>query len=133
MRRMQRVRRLTRRWGTRFALAALPVLTAAPLTASAAKYLIQEAPAEERDVLLGLLDEPTRNEVVALLAYAEDHAGGPMNPRFARVRADMSVDAAITCLRRQTREQVDAPARAEPARFRSGERFRSLSLPRWST
>src|SRR5690349_7757162 len=34
--------------------------------------VIQAAPEEERDGLLGLLDEPTRREVSALLAYAED-------------------------------------------------------------
>ena len=48
--------------------------------------LIQEAPEDERGGLLALLDEPTRKEVTALLAYAEDDAGGLMNPRYARVR-----------------------------------------------
>ena len=66
----------------------------------------QEAPAEERDGLLALLDEPTRKEVTALLAYAEDDAGGLMNPRYARLRPDMSVDEAISYLRRQARERV---------------------------
>jgi magnesium transporter len=69
--------------------------------------VIQEAPEEERDALLGLLDEPTRKEVAALLAYAEDDAGGLMNPRFARLRPDMSVDEAITYLRRQARERLE--------------------------
>ena len=46
--------------------------------------VIQEAPEEEREALLSLLDEPTRKEVAALLAYAEDDAGGLMNPRYAR-------------------------------------------------
>ena len=45
---------------------------------------VQEAPLPERDRLLALLDEPTRKEVNALLAYAEDDAGGLMNPRYAR-------------------------------------------------
>ena len=31
--------------------------------------------------LLALLDEPTRKEVIALLEYKEDEAGGLMNPR----------------------------------------------------
>ncbi len=43
----------------------------------------------------------------ALLAYAEDDAGGLMNPRFARVRPDMTVDEAISYLRQQAREQVE--------------------------
>jgi magnesium transporter len=69
--------------------------------------LIQEAPAEERDRLLGLLDEPTRKEVRALLAYAEDAAGGLMNPRYARLRPNMTVDEAISYLRKQARERLE--------------------------
>jgi magnesium transporter len=63
--------------------------------------LVQEAPAEERHGLLDMLDDTTRVEVRALLAYAEDEAGGLMNPRFARVRPDMTVGEAIRYLRRQ--------------------------------
>lgn len=63
--------------------------------------VIQAAPAELRDELLDLLDDITRREVRALLAYAEDDAGGLMSPRFARVRPDMTVDEAIRYLRRQ--------------------------------
>ena len=48
--------------------------------------LIQSAPVEDREGLIGLLDERTRHEVNALLAYSEDEAGGLMNPRYARVR-----------------------------------------------
>jgi magnesium transporter len=66
--------------------------------------VVQESPEAERAALLALLDTATRREVVALLAYAEDDAGGLMNPRYARLRPDMSVDEAITYLRRQTRE-----------------------------
>jgi magnesium transporter len=69
--------------------------------------VIQEAPPEEREGLLALLDETTRKEVSALLAYAEDEAGGLMNPRFARVRPDMTVDEAISYLRKQARERVE--------------------------
>jgi len=68
--------------------------------------LIQETPEEERPGLLGLLDEFTRREVLALLAYKEDEAGGLMSPRFARLRPDMTIDEAITYLRRQA-EQVE--------------------------
>ncbi len=63
--------------------------------------LIQEADPTRRDGLLALLDEPTRKEVSALLAYKEDEAGGLMSPRFARLRPDSTVDEAITYLRRQ--------------------------------
>lgn len=70
--------------------------------------VIQETDeAEHRAALLGLLDEPKRKEVAALLAYDEDEAGGLMNPRFARLRPDMTVDAAISYLRRQRQEQVE--------------------------
>jgi magnesium transporter len=64
--------------------------------------LVQEAPDEERESFLALLDAPTRKEVVALMAYAEDDAGGLMNPRYARLRPEMNVDEAINYLRRQT-------------------------------
>ena len=69
--------------------------------------LIQEAPQEEQENLLELLDDFSRKEVRALLAYAEDEAGGLMNPRFARVRPNMTADEAISYLRRQTREHVE--------------------------
>lgn len=65
--------------------------------------LIQEASADERQGLLDLLDGVARAEVTALLAYAEDDAGGLMNPRFARIRPDMTVDEAISYLRLQGR------------------------------
>ena len=68
---------------------------------------VQAAPAEERDGLLALLDDSTRKEVTALLAYAEDEAGGLMSPRFARVRPDMTADEAISYLHKQARERVE--------------------------
>jgi len=69
--------------------------------------LLQHASHEERDELLGLLDEPTRKEVSGLLAYREDEAGGLMNPRHARVRPDMTVDEAISYLRKQARARLE--------------------------
>ncbi|HET9984041.1 MAG TPA: magnesium transporter [Longimicrobiales bacterium] len=71
--------------------------------------LIQEAEPEERADLLALLDETTRREVTALLAYEEDEAGGLMNPRFIRVRPDMTVDEAIAYLRRQALAGTQGP------------------------
>ncbi len=47
--------------------------------------LIQEAPAEEREGLLALLDDATRQEVKKLLDYAEDDAGGLMNTRYSKL------------------------------------------------
>ncbi len=70
--------------------------------------VIQSADDEEREGLLATLDDATRKEVSALLAYAEDAAGGLMNPRFARVRPDMTVDEAISYLRRQARESPES-------------------------
>jgi len=70
--------------------------------------LVQEAPPEERAKLMQLLDDATRREINALLAYSEDEAGGLMNPRYARLRPDMTVDEAISYLRRQTRERVES-------------------------
>ena len=66
--------------------------------------LIQAAPIAKREHLLSLLDEATRREVTALLAYSEDNAGGLMNPRYVRVRPDMTVDEAISYVRKQMRE-----------------------------
>jgi magnesium transporter len=63
--------------------------------------VIQLAPESERAGLLDQLDNIARREVAALLAYKEDEAGGVMNPRFARVRPDMTIDEAISYLRRQ--------------------------------
>lgn len=62
--------------------------------------LIQEAPEEQRAAILNMLDGPVRTEIRALLAYEEDEAGGLMNPRFARLRPDMTVEEAISYLRR---------------------------------
>jgi magnesium transporter len=63
--------------------------------------VIQAEDEERRQEFLALLDEATRREVAALLAYEEDEAGGLMSSRFARVRPDMTVDEAISYLRRQ--------------------------------
>ena len=62
---------------------------------------------KDREAMLGLLDEPTRKEVTGLLAYSQDAAGGLMSPRYARVRPEMSVDEAISYLRKQAREHLE--------------------------
>src|SRR6185369_8888052 len=69
--------------------------------------VIQAAPKSAREPFLMLLDDPTRQEVQGLLAYAEDRAGGLMNTRFARLRPEMTVDEAMAYLRKQGRNQVE--------------------------
>jgi magnesium transporter len=69
--------------------------------------LLQSVNAEDRASLIALLDDATRTEVQALLAYAEDDAGGLMNTRYARLRPDMTVDEAVTYLRKQARERLE--------------------------
>ncbi|WP_438009035.1 magnesium transporter [Sorangium sp. So ce321] len=69
--------------------------------------VIQLVPPQDRASFLQLLDEPTRREVAALMAYAEDAAGGLMSPRFARLRPDMQVGEAIRYLQRQAQEKVE--------------------------
>jgi len=70
--------------------------------------VIQEAPGKEREGLLSLLDDKTRNEVKGLLDYAEEQAGGLMNTRYARLRPQMSVDEAVSFLRRDARDRAQA-------------------------
>lgn len=69
--------------------------------------LVQELPEEDREAVLRLLDDSARREVIALLAYAEDAAGGLMSPRFARLRPEMTADEAIAYLRRQARQNLE--------------------------
>ncbi|MBJ6760376.1 magnesium transporter [Myxococcaceae bacterium JPH2] len=69
--------------------------------------LVQAVEPEQAEAILSQLDDMSRREVNVLLAYAEDDAGGLMNPRFARVRPEMSIDEAIGYLRKQAREKVE--------------------------
>ncbi len=69
--------------------------------------LIQELGVECRDEILNLVDPQTRREVTALLAYAEDNAGGLMSSRYARLRPEMTVDEAISYLRIQAKTQIE--------------------------
>jgi magnesium transporter len=63
--------------------------------------LLQKSPTNQREYLMGLMDDMTRQEARALLAYREDAAGGLMSPRFARLRPEASIDEAITYLRQE--------------------------------
>lgn len=69
--------------------------------------LIQEMGLDAKDDILSLLDPQTKREVTALLAYAEDAAGGLMSSRFVRLRPDMSVDEAISYIRIQAKTHVE--------------------------
>lgn len=74
--------------------------------------IVQEVPPEERSGVLTLLDDLTKKEVGALLAYAEDVAGGLMSPRYVRVRPDMTVDEAFSYIRKQAREHAEGISNA---------------------
>ena len=61
-----------------------------------------QAAGSARPALALLLDDATRLQVTALMAYKEDLAGGLMSPRFVRVRPEMTADEAITYVRLQS-------------------------------
>lgn len=69
--------------------------------------LIQVFNPDEREQLLSLLDDAARRDVNALLAYAEDDAGGLMNPEYIRLRPNMTVDEAIRYIRSQAKTRVE--------------------------
>jgi len=69
--------------------------------------LVQAVDDEERADLLAALDDATRTHVQALLAYAEDDAGGLMNTQYARVRPEQTAEEALAYLRRQARERTE--------------------------
>ncbi len=85
---------------------------------------------DEREAMTALLPANAQNEIKALLAYAEDEAGGLMNPRFARPRPDMTIDQAIAYLRRQARTQArDDLLRLRARRRPKADRRGLLPLP----
>jgi magnesium transporter len=67
--------------------------------------VLQQVDLDEQQAWLKLLDDIHRREIMALLVFAEDAAGGLMNPRFSTLRAEMGVDEALLYLRRRAREQ----------------------------
>lgn len=69
--------------------------------------LLQHFDDQKRSEILGSLDAVTCKELTALLAYKEDEAGGLMNPRFIRLRPDVSVDVAIRYLRAQAKRPIE--------------------------
>lgn len=69
--------------------------------------LLQLYSEDERTGYFILLDDQTKREVTALLAYRTDVAGGLMNTRYARLRPTMSVDEALKYLRAQTMTNIE--------------------------
>ena len=68
--------------------------------------VVQEAPEQEREGLLSLLDDKTRREVKGLMDYVEEKCRGLLNPHYVRLRPDMSVDEAVSFLRRDARDRA---------------------------
>lgn len=69
--------------------------------------LVQNLEPDMQQVALDYLDYTTMVEVKALMAYAEDEAGGLMNSRFARLRPEMTVEEAIRYLRAQSKSHIE--------------------------
>ena len=69
--------------------------------------LVQMLDRDEQQQALHFLDYATLVEVKALMAYAEDEAGGLMNSRFARLRPEMTVEEALRYLRAQSKSQIE--------------------------
>lgn len=69
--------------------------------------LIQALGDEFKQDAFNLLDNYSRAEVKALLAYEEDVAGGLMNPRFTRLRPEFTVDQAIKYLYAQSQGKTE--------------------------
>ncbi len=77
------------------------------LPADDAADFIQASEPDAAEGILSQFDPQMRREVTALLAYAEDDAGGRMNSSFVRLRPEMLVDEAILYLRAQARTRVE--------------------------
>lgn len=69
--------------------------------------LLQRMSHHQREAALLMLDEHSRREVMGLLAYAEDSAGGLMDPHYVRLRPEMSVEEAISYMRAQATSRVE--------------------------
>jgi magnesium transporter len=76
------------------------------LSPEEAANVLLTIPADDRDTYLDLLDQKTRIEVKALLAYKRDMARGLMSPNFVKVRTDFTVDEAISYFRLQARTEL---------------------------
>ena len=68
--------------------------------------VIQEVSEQERTGLLSLLDDKTQREVKGLIGYAEEQSRSLIKPGYVRLRPDMSVDEAVSFLRRDARDRA---------------------------
>jgi NitT/TauT family transport system ATP-binding protein len=68
--------------------------------------VIHDAPEEERAGILSLLDDKSRRQVKGLMNYAEEKSRALINPRYVRLRPDMSVDEAVSFIRRDARDRA---------------------------
>jgi hypothetical protein len=68
--------------------------------------IVQEAPGQEGAGLLSLLDDKTRREVKGLMDYATEQSRGLIDPRYVRLRPEMTVDEAVSFLRRDARDRA---------------------------
>ena len=76
------------------------------LSTDEALDVVQEVPEQERVGLLSLLDDKTRREVKGLMDYAASQARGLVHPSYVRLRPEMSVDEAVSFLRRDARDRA---------------------------
>ena len=67
--------------------------------------IVQQSAVPERDGMLGLLDDKTRRDVQGLLDYASEHSAGKIHPLYVRLRPQMTVDEAVSFLRRDARDR----------------------------
>jgi NitT/TauT family transport system ATP-binding protein len=75
------------------------------LAADEASDVIQETPEQEGLGLLPLLDDKTRREVKGLRNYAMEQSHGLIDPHYVRLRPEMTVDEAVSFLRRDARDR----------------------------
>ena len=78
------------------------------LAADEASDVIQKTPEQEGLGLLSLLDDKTRREVKGLMDYTQEQSRGLINPRYVRLRPEMTVDEAVSFLRRDARDRSQA-------------------------
>ncbi|HMA81379.1 MAG TPA: AAA-associated domain-containing protein [Candidatus Binatia bacterium] len=76
------------------------------LSTDEALDVVQEVPEQERVGLSSLLDDKTRREVKGLMDYAASQARGLVHPSYVRLRPEMSVDEAVSFLRRDARDRA---------------------------
>ena len=68
--------------------------------------VIQELPEPERAGILSLLDDKTRSGVKGLMNFIEEQSRGFINQHYVRLRPDMTVDEAVSFLRRDARDRA---------------------------